>query len=169
MAFSPFVLLDDNLTDSGDLVSVEVFQQITRNCNYLIDSMPVGSIIPVMVGFGATPVPNENIWHPCDGSIITNPNSALRDQAAPNYQDAGGRYMRGYVSSGSIGAYGGSNVKDLEHNHGGTDVNSQGRNGDTDNDFITVQDHSHDMDMDLSDSQNFEPVHLRVMHYIKIL
>lgn len=168
MALVPFAPLDDTLSDSGDLVSVEVFQQIAHNCNYFIDSMPIGSVIQVMTGDGITPTPDPTIWQECDGSIVTNQASPLRDNPTPNYADVGGRYMRGYVNPGTIGFYGGSNTRNLTHNHGGTQLNVQPRNADTDDDFTTAADHSHPIDFDLPSDHNMEPAHFKIKHYIKI-
>lgn len=171
MAFTPFVFLDDNLSDAGDLVSVEMFQQIANNCNHLVDAMPVGSIVPIMVGVPGVPTPDPLIWHPCDGTEITNPNSTMHNTLAPDYTAADGRYMKGFVNAGTIGNYGGANNISLQHSHGGFTDNYtiEEDNGDTDTDFITVhQNHRHPLNNDLIGPYNFEPVHFRVLHYIKI-
>lgn len=169
MAFNPFAPLDDNLADAGDLVSVELFRSIAQNCNYLMDAMPIGSIIPVMVGFGACPLPDPLYWQLCDGSPIRNVYSPMFLSTTPNYEDVGGRYMRGYINAGTIGVYGGSNTKDLSHTHGRTSVYSPGQDGDSDNDQITAVPHDHGIPSSLGTAINFEPVHFRVRHYIKIV
>lgn len=168
MAYAPFIEIDDNLADSGDLISVEMFKQLAENCNYLIDSMPIGSIIPILVGFGSTPVPDPSLWKECDGSEITVEASELRNQPAPDYASAGGRYMRGYVSGGQVGFYGGSNTKNLIHNHGGTQVFSPPTAADSDDDYFCPGNHAHPVNNDLQTNHNFEPVHYRIKHYIKI-
>lgn len=116
MPFNPFTGIDDNMTDAGDIVSVEVFQQLAQNCNYLIDSMPIGSIVPICVGLTGVPTPNPDIWQECDGSVITNQNSPMHGQTVPDHR---GRYLKGQSSTGTIGFYGGSNTKTLTHGHGG--------------------------------------------------
>ena len=133
-----------------------------------MDSMPIGSIIAVMVGLPGVPTPDPTIWQICDGADITNENSIIKGQASPNYADEG-RYMRGYSNAGTIGNYGGQNDHDLTHNHGGTaGVAEEIVNGSTDdNNASNVQNHVHSMPMDLG-VINLEPIHLRVNHYVKI-
>jgi hypothetical protein len=171
MAFFPFVFLDDNLSDAGDLVSVEMFRQLAQNLNYLVDSVPVGKVVPILVGLPGVPLPDPLMFHPCDGSLITNENSRMHNTNAPNMADAEGRYLKGFTTLGTVGSTGGDNYKNLSHAHGGSTAvfDPGGDNSDTDEDFITVDDHSHPISSDLGSHINFEPVHIRIKHYVKIL
>lgn len=169
MAFTPFVYLDDNLADLGDLVSVEAFKQIAENINYLLDTMPVGSMVMIMVGLPGVPEPDPTIWKELDGTEITEENSVMFGENAPDFVSGDGKYMRGYSTVGSIGNYGGSNTKDLHHDHGGTEVFDPPTSGDQDSDENTCPgDHMHNMNTALTTLINFEPVHIRIKHYIKI-
>lgn len=163
-----FVQINDNITDFGDLVSVELFGQLCNNINHLIDAMPVGTIIPILSGLAGCPTPDIDIWQRCDGAMITHPLSPLRNHASPDYE-TDGRYMKCYNNIGDVGNYDGSNTKNLAHSHGGmTGMNpSMESNADTDDDFWTGKEHAHPISSDLS-TYNFEPVHIRIVHYIKI-
>lgn len=163
-----FIQIDDNQTDFGDLVSVELFGQLRDNINHLIDAMPVGTIIPILHGLTGVPTPDSNIWQECDGSAITHPLSPIRNTIAPDYKTEG-RYMRMYTNPGEIGNLSGSNTKNLSHNHGGqTGINGAiPQNADTDDDFWTAKDHTHSISSALG-VFNFEPLHCRIKHYIKI-
>jgi hypothetical protein len=165
---SLFNEVDDNITDAGDLVSSEVFSVLADNVNYLIDSMPVGSIICILDGFPGVPTPDPTIWRECDGSEITEGTSPIRDQPAPNYADEG-RYMRAYTNAGSIGNFGGANEKNLSHSHGGFTDNYVPPNiSESDNEYPSPTTHRHSMPTDLNTPINFEPPHFRVKHYVKI-
>lgn len=163
-----FIQIDDNQTDFGDLVSVELFGQLADNINHLIDAMPVGTIIPILHGLPGVPTPDADIWQECDGTTITHPLSPIRNTIAPDYKTEG-RYMRMFTNAGEIGNFGGGNTKNLSHNHGGQTGENGGMsdNADTDDDFWTGKNHSHSISTDLG-IYNFEPIHVRIKHYIKI-
>ncbi len=169
MAFKPFQYLDDNIADPGDLVSFEAFNALAENVNYLMDSMPVGRIIAIMTGFPGVPAPDPTIWAELDGATITEENSPVRDQPAPDWADEG-RYARSADVVGTIGNFGGGNEKDLTHNHSGlTDYNflAGTLNAEDDSDANIVVPHRHAIGTDLT-VVNFEPEHFVVKHYIKI-
>jgi hypothetical protein len=165
MAFNP---IDDDLIDYGLINSSELFTAIADNLNYLIDSMPVGSVVPILIGLTGVPTPDPSVWQLCNGSMVTNPASPLRGSTTPDYATVG-RYMRTFTTVGEIGNYGGSNTKDLTHNHDGqTGLQAGDDQSDTDNDHFTMADHRHTVSSDLTTAVNFEPSHIRVSHYIKI-
>lgn len=166
MAIPLFTPLDDELSTYGDLVSVEVFNGIATALNYLIDSMPVGSIVPIMVGLPGVPTPDVRLWQLCDGEMITDQNSELHDHATPDMRD---HFMKGADVPGLAGNTGGSNTKTFTHSHGGATQPNDigGDNSDTDDDYITIYPHTHPISPALG-TYNVEPVHLRVLHYIKI-
>jgi hypothetical protein len=163
--------IDDNVSTPGALVSKEAFEVLANNINYLIDSLPVGSIRCFVQGIPGMPDVDPSIWQECDGTAITNEFSELRGAATPDYRAAGGRYMRGFTNGGTIGNYGGSNTKTLNHSHGGqTNVSrddGDGGNGE-DSMFPVGPPHSHGVPSDLGGTYNFEPVYTTVRHYIKI-
>lgn len=169
MAFVPFTFLDDNITDAGDLISFEAFGALANNINHLIDAMPPGSIICVAVGIPGCPVPDATIWREMDGSQITDQNSPIRNSTVADYGADGGRYMRGYTNAGTIGNTGGSNEKDLSHNHGGATqlTGEPADNADSDKDRYSVRPHDHPISTDLT-VVNYEPVHITFKHYMKV-
>ena len=171
MAFVPYSDIDNNLVDAGDLVSSETFGQLANNINYLMNSMPVGSVIPILSLTGV-PTPDPEFWKLMDGSEITDQNSPLRNGFVANYGADGGTYLRGYNTPGEIGNISGSNTKVLTHNHGGNtqDAMSTGSdNADSDNDRPPAfQFHHHAIGNDLTTPTNFEPAHFTVFHYMKV-
>lgn len=163
-----FQEINDNLTDFGDLVSVELWSQLCDNVNHLLDAVPVGTITPILHGLAGVPVPDINIWQECDGTAITHPLSPIRNTLSPDYK-TDGRYMRMFTNPGDIGNFDGANVKNLSHNHTGqTGFNADlATNADTDNDYWTALTHTHSISSDLG-FYNFEPIHCKIKHYIKI-
>ncbi len=77
MAFTP---IDDDITEYGDLVSVEMFQAIADNINHLIDGAQPGKIMMIATGITGVPDPDPKIWQLCDGSLITEPSSPMYGQ-----------------------------------------------------------------------------------------
>lgn len=169
MAFTPFTPQDDDITKPGQLISFEAFGALANNINLLMDSMPPGSIIGICTEIPGCPVPDPTIWQECDGSLIDNQNSPLRNSNTPDYGASGGLYMRGFTTAGEIGNLGGSNTKDLIHSHtGSTSVNSdEGDNSEESKDRYTVFPHTHPIAADLTDT-NFEPVYIKIRHFMKI-
>lgn len=167
MSVPLFTPLDDDLAKYGELVSVEAFHGITEALNYLIDSMPIGSIVPMLVGIPGMPTLDPRLWQVCEGGMITEQRSELHDNAAPDLRN---RYMKGADLPGLAGFTGGSNTRSFSHNHGGvTQFNPiGGDNSDTDDDYITIYSHTHPISADLTSTINIEPRHFRVLHYIKI-
>lgn len=164
-----FVPIDDTPADKfGVLVSVETFTGLTANLNYMLDSMPIGSKVPILVGLAGVPTPDPTIWMPCEGDTVTDENSKLRDQAVP---DDRGLYPKGATTVGTAGETAGSNTGNWNHAHSGRtqDFDVGDDNGDTDDDYITVNKlHSHGIFSDLVDDVNIEPIHIRVRCYIKV-
>lgn len=80
--------IDDNLGDWSDLVSIELFSALTDGLNAMIDGVGVGEIATIMDVSGMTPPLDPTIWQECNGSLITEPNSPLRNQYTPNMSNA---------------------------------------------------------------------------------
>ena len=166
---SLFTGIDDTPSDKfGVLVSVETFTQLTTNLNYLVDSMPIGSKVPILIGLVGVPTPDPTIWMPCEGGTVDDQTSKLHDQTVP---DDRGLFPKGATNIGSAGLTGGSNTNSWPHAHSGRtqDYDVGDDNGDTDDDYITVNKlHSHGIFSDLVGPYNIEPVHIRVRFYIKV-
>lgn len=114
-----FTPVNDTVATEGAIVSVETFQAISNAISYLMDSMPIGSIVPILSGFPGVSAPNVRIWQECDNSIITEPMSPMIGQHTPNMK-TNALFVKGAPILGQSGDTGGSANKNLTHNHGGT-------------------------------------------------
>lgn len=166
-----FIPLDDLLSSEGDIVSKELMQALADDISYLLDSMPVGSIVPVLVGFPGVPTPNPLLWQECDGATVANDNSPIRNQPTTDMHSTQ-RFPRGAPNPGVAGNVGGTLSRNLHHDHGGV----TGIGG---NDTLWIQDelhgtewtslnHLHTISADLS-TYDIQPAHLRIKMYLKIL
>lgn len=164
---SVFTPIDDDDTNHGDLLSVELFAKIADNVNYLIDSNPVGKVIMVLYGLTSVPLPDPNYWQLCDGSPIIDPLSPLVGFNTPDYTDVG-RFLRGFSTLGQVGNFSGSHTKNLSHSHGGATGADMTDQCDNDNDFFGGVAHVHSITPNLGSAINFEPPHTRILHFIKI-
>lgn len=96
----------------------ETYRKIGQNNNWLIDLRPVGTIIFVNVNQDGGGAPDNQIWQPCDGSEIVNPDSPLRSigvnqNFVPDLRD---RYLR--CAGSDVGNnVGGSQDHNLQHTH----------------------------------------------------
>ena len=81
--------------------------------------VPVGTVLPYIGPLDA--LPSE--WVPCDGRIVSDPNSPLDGVQLPDLSD--GRFLMGVGSETMIGVSGGSNAisTDGAHTHNGTATN----------------------------------------------
>jgi hypothetical protein len=161
--------IDNSRGDWSKLVSIETFTEIANALNHLIDSCPVGTIMPICTGLTGVPAPDATVWQECNGSEITEQLSALRGQLTP---DLRGKYLKGAASLSTSGILGGANEKNLNHSHGGRTLDfhlgPDKRIADDEDDYWEARDHSHAMNADLPTPINFEPVHIRIKLYLKI-
>ena len=165
---STFTPIDPAQGAQGNIVSTELFTAIAQNIAYLMDSMPVGAEIIVMTGFPNVPTPNPQIWQLCDGSLITNQSSPLRNQHTPNR--ATQALFQKATQPGEAGLVGGTTIKDFTHAHSGqTGVFNPTSNELDDEDIFNEGiPHAHGIYQDLG-PRNVEPYHIRLNHYVKIL
>lgn len=165
----PFSPIDDADTVWPKLVSVEFFTDVAQNINYLIASLPVGTIMPILYGIPGVPLPDPVIWQLCDGSEITDSKSILRGFDTPDYSQMGGIYMKGAANFGVVGQFNGANTVNFVHNHGALGViipTPQEGDGPVNDEFGTLA-HSHHLYDDLG-VVNMEPVQFTILHFIKI-
>lgn len=162
--------IDSDYGDWSDLVSIELFSAIADNMNYLIDSCPPGSIVPILIGIPGVPTPDPTIWQEAKGDTIQEQLSDLRGQAAPDLRD---RYLKGAASLGQSGQPGGSNTKNLAHSHGGlTGVMQPPSNqhivsGGSDYWTPNGASHEHTIFPALG-TVNFEPRRLHIRYFLKL-
>ncbi len=161
--------IDDDDADAFDkIVSVETFSKIAKNINYMIDSMPIGSKIGILINLAGVPTPNPLLWQPCDATPITDANSPLRGFNTP---DDRGQYPKGATTLGQEGDVAGSNTKNWSHAHGGVTgvFGPISDNSARASDRITVNStHDHGISADLVADRSIEPVHILVKFYIKV-
>lgn len=158
--------IDDDLAKFGELTSVELFNAVAQNLNYLIDSSAPGTIIPIMIDFPGTPTPNPALWQACEGGFVTDSLSPLVGQAVPDMRD---KYLKGAASLGQSGQTGGSNSIDLTHNHTGfTDLDGVDPSVvESGGNFPENKDHTHSIPSALGVT-DLNPAHFKVKHFLKI-
>lgn len=169
-AIMPYQPVDDIVSAWPKLVSTELFTKIAENINYMIASVPVGTIMPILYGFTGVPLPDPTLWQLCDGSMVTDQKSPLRNSATPDYTTLGGLYMKAAASVGTVGNIAGSHTVDLRHSHGGVTGNwaDTANEGDREGaDRFEVNEHHHGIFEDLF-VVDVQPNHFTVLHYIKI-
>lgn len=167
------------------IVSNELASELLESISYIRGNTPIGQIIPYW-DFGVEGIePNPDYWQLCDGSVISNINSPLRNPQTPDdlsgpideskvarTPDLTDRYIRYGIEFGHAGLIGGKNEIDLAHNHGGRTGNHHHGSGADTNDGGSpapeaVHDHSHGITTDLS-VINLEPPYIGIKFYMRI-
>jgi hypothetical protein len=106
----------------GKVISFDIAAILKNNVDLLSLIVPIGEVVPIMVGIPGVPTPDSNIWQLCDGSEITNENSPLRSigaeiRYAPDLRD---NFIKVPQSFGNCGEVGGlSYTYIFRHNHAG--------------------------------------------------
>jgi hypothetical protein len=107
-----------NETDFGTSAASFIWKKIVNNQNWVEKNIPIGLIIyfyasqTLDTGVPVA-VPNPEIWTKCDGSLITDSNSPMNGQHAPDLRD---KFFKG---SDTIGSTGNQTTINLQHSHGG--------------------------------------------------
>lgn len=160
--------IDSGLGDWSDLVSIELFSALGDALNALIDSTPVGAIIPICVGLAGVPTPDPTIWQEAVGESIEEQLSDLRGQSAPDLRN---KYLKGASNPATSGVMGGSHTVNISHNHTGiTQDFVVGENiGDASDGYWSgANEHHHTMQTDFASPVSIEPAHIRVRLFLKI-
>jgi hypothetical protein len=160
--------IDDNFTDFGDLVSIELFAGLVDALNNCIESTKVGEYATIFVVDGITPPLNPSIWAEAIGGTVNDPLSPLNGQPITDMRD---RYLVGAASLGQVGQEAGSNTKNVRHGHTGlTEAIGTGGNlaDQSSGAYEYKTGHTHSVTAALSTTQNFEPAHFRIKHFLKI-
>lgn len=173
MAISEKIDLDE-VSNFGDIVSVELAESLRINIDFLQSVCAIGQIAPILVGLPGVPMPDENIWQECDGSEIINENSPLRSKGEEKHftPDMRERFIM-MVKPGSqdAGTPGGeNNTYAFKHNHGGY-TGSVGSNGDTDHSHSVREaafSHNHTIGDSFNYPVNVEPPYYTVKYYMRI-
>lgn len=166
-----YIGLDDNLVEFADIVSQELATQIKNNVDYIQRSIPMGQIMPIMVGIPGVPAPNPDIWQECNGSEITNVNSPMRSTG--NIQrftpDMRSKYIRAVTVVGESGSSAGANAQNMAHSHGGmTGVHTTPENADSGSARNVSFGHAHPISSSLTTPIAMEPAYYTVKFFMKI-
>lgn len=166
---SLFTGVDDIYALQGKLASVEGFSAIVNALNYLLDSMPVGTVVPILTGLSlGQPTPDPTLWLKIDGQKVTDPNSPLYNQTLADLT-ATITLIQAASSLGVAGDTGGTNTINLNHNHGGTaaspDLTDTGAHGTTE--YTPLVNHVHLLSDDLGVT-SIEPATFLVNFYLKV-
>jgi len=181
--------IDENVSDFGGIVSIEMMQQFKAAVEHLQLSIPIGQIAPIYIyDFPEFPLLNLDVWQECDGGIIINDKSPLYNPETPEdlsgtidelkvnrVPDMRDRYIRMSKALGEDGDFGGYNSYDFGHNHSGStsvhiwntngaDANNIG-NAHTDARYV----HAHSVYSDLTNEINVEPPFFGLKFYMRIL
>lgn len=101
--------------DFGTTIAVSLWRRAIQLQNYINASIPVGKLIFIAEAMDGVVVPDSNYWKLCDGTAVSNSNSPINGVTLP---DLRGRFFKHPETGGIVGS-GGSNTKDLNHNHTG--------------------------------------------------
>jgi len=114
--------IDDDRALFGVISSNELATELAENITLMDLLIPLGEIVPILVGLTGVPAVDANVFQLCDGSEITNANSPLRtiggsQKFTPNMSN---RYIKVPTVFGQSGQVGGVNVETgLSHDHFG--------------------------------------------------
>ena len=99
-------------------INEETFKKIIWNNNWLLDLVPVGSIIVIQTNQAGGGTPDSNVYQFCDGSEINNINSPLRSIGLNQrfVPDLRNKYPRG-ANSAVLNPSGGTWDHNLAHGH----------------------------------------------------
>jgi len=112
--------IDDDKALFGIISSQELATELAANITLMDLLIPIGEIVPILVGLAGVPTPDPNVFQECNGSEITNPNSPLRtiggsQKFTPNMLN---RYLKVPTVFGQSGEVGGVNIATVfDHDH----------------------------------------------------
>lgn len=165
--------VDDENSEFGDIVSQELAKDIADTVDYLVKSIPIGQISPIMTNITGVPTPDPNIWQLCNGSEITNVNSPLRSvgglqRFTPDLQD---KFIRFVSNLGIVGQNFGSNTtSDFAHDHDGLtgDHNAPVAANTVVEAANTLDKHAHGIDQRLIGPFDMRPLFITLKFFMKI-
>lgn len=168
-----FNKLDSDDFQYGDVISFERSTDLKENIDLLSIAVPIGEIVPIMVGIPGVPTPDSNIWQECNGAEIINQNSPLRSIGDQQkfVPDMRNRYIKVPQIFGQSGLAGGINESYIfRHNHGGiTGAHNAPEDGDSSNDqFRTTTRHTHTIAYSFDFAMNVEPPFITVRFFMRI-
>lgn len=159
-----------NETDFSSSAASFIWKKIVNNQNWVEKNCPVGFIIyfyasQTLANGSPIDLPNPSIWHKCDGSLISDSDSPLNGQNAPNLMD---KFFKG---SSTIGSTGNQTTINLQHSHGGqtgvTDDRSPNYPARTAGGHNTGSPHTHAISTALSSVEPIIPPYVELQIYMR--
>lgn len=151
-------------------INEETFKKIILNNNWLLDLVPIGSVVYIETNAAGGGNPDSNVYQFCDGSEITNPNSPIRSTGLNQRftPDMRGKYPRVAMNS-TTNPSGGSWSHNLHHGHGTGGPSAIGGTIKTKGDRRRRDVHSHSVPEQYEDPTIIEtPAYIAYNAYIKI-
>lgn len=115
---SIFTEYESNEVELNGPIHEEIVQKLGANNNFLLDLLPIGTIMFFNNNQSQGAFLDTSVWQYCDGSEITNPNSPIRSLGifqnfVPDFRD---KYPRG-ANDETNNSTGGSFSHNLNHSH----------------------------------------------------
>ena len=157
-------------TDFGTSISSSLWLKIVNNHAWVEKSLPIGMILffyesTTEADGTPKPAPNPDIWIPCQGQTINDPESPLDGQTLPDLRD---RFLKG---SQNAGQFGGQTDVDISHSHGGqlvpVDDRSPGNETDSGTGALTGSLHTHSLSTEWSNQETVIPKNVALQAYMR--
>lgn len=163
-------LLRGHETDFGTTIAASLWLRLINNHAWVEKSIPLGMVLffyTSQTEADGTPItqPNPDIWQPCDGRTINDPDSPLNGQTLPDLRDL---FVKG---SSTPGQTGGQSTVNLSHNHGGatgvTDDRQPDFQADHGTDHLTGAPHTHSIDSRWSSTESVIPKYFGLQAFVR--
>ena len=152
-------------------INEETVKKIVYNNNWLLDLMPLGSIVAIQTNQAGGGTPDANIYQFCDGSEITNSNSPIRSIGLNQrfVPDLRAKFPRA-ANNATTNPTGGSWDHNLSHAHGTGGPSTVGNTITANKGDRRRRDfHSHDVPEQYEDPTTIEtPAYITYNLYMKI-
>jgi hypothetical protein len=161
--------LETHEVDFGTAVAESLWKKTAFMQNWLNRAIPIGYLLfhhsgQTLANGSPIPTPNSDTWVLCDGSLITDVNSPLNGQFAPDLRKI---FLKGAATTGSTG---GQTTINLSHSHGNTLVaksdkgNINGRSG---GDYNGGTNHTHTINTKWSSAEPIIPPFKELQIYMR--
>lgn len=151
-------------------INEETIKKIIYNNNWLLDLVPIGSIVYIQTNQIGGGTPDPNVWQFCDGSEIVNPNSPIRSiglnqRFTPDMRSRFPRVSNTLNTNGTGGTWN----HNLEHAHSTGLPSAIGGTIDKKGDRRRRDQHSHSISAQYSNPTVIEaPAYITYNAYMKI-
>lgn len=165
------VLKFNGLTkDLSTTVATALWQKVAEVQEYILASTPVGKVIWFRANQDLLPeLPDSRYWQELNGSTVTNPESPLLGVVLP---DLRGCFLKHPADGAPLHAFGGSDTRNLAHNHGGQTGVSDPKgdfNADNSDEVTGPFPHSHPISTELPSNLDIRPPYRGLRLFIRIV